>query len=249
MYLVAYEQLLWKSLKLAKNGDLMRIVAVDPGASGAIAVVDHGVPTAVYDMPTYQVKMATAKYRKQRGGGFKLDEKGRRIRYYPKRTTVCPIGVATLIADPSVLGGRTPEDAIVLLEKVEGRGDDGAVGAFKFGQAYSSVEAAILMAGFVPVYVYPAAWKRELGIDLKNKVAALHLARAMFGRACELSAAKHDGRGDALLMTYFASRRMEAASSGGAPWPPDNGDAGQHFSSQLEVPHEQRMSAFENAVR
>lgn len=227
----------------------MRIVAIDPGATGAIAVFEEGVPTALYDMPTYNIKMATPKYRKQRGGGFKLDADGKRIRYYPERTVVCPVLLSSIVGDASVLGGgRDPSDTLVVLEKVEARGKDGAVGAFKFGQAYAYIESAILAHGFVPTHVLPAAWKKELSIDIANKKAGLHMARAMYGQVCDIGAEKNDGRADALLIGLFAERKLAMANAGGSAWPPVNQPRQDHLKAQLDLAHHARMAQIDSAI-
>lgn len=156
---------------------MTRVVWLDPGMTGAIALIDTATKRhEVHDMPVMQ-----------------LD----------KRKTVNPYELRRLLASlkPDVVG---IEFSIPIPKK---RGKNGIIyntgmastGDFMYGAGvlFGAAGALDLQVEFV----YPAVWKRFFGLIGKTKEASRSLAIRKFPKlASQLRRVKDDGRAEALLM-------------------------------------------------
>lgn len=113
----------------------MRILGIDPGAKGALALVLHGHLEWVQDMPTRKHTLA--------GGTVK--------------TRIDPVRLAQVL--------RLARPDLIVLEQVNSHSGEGAAGAFSFGRGVGAVEGAIGAAlGMTATEVPPATWKRLVGV-------------------------------------------------------------------------------------
>lgn len=160
------------------------VFGVDPGLTGAIAVVLAGQYVHTNDMPTV--------------GRGKLG-----------RQNVCPTQLAEYIT--SFTGRVGLEHMLAVVEQVNGmnpRGKDGKErraggnGMFRFGKACGVVEG-VFGALQIPVhFVVPHVWKRALGLIGKDKEASRALAIELFPDA-PLSRKRDHGRAEALLIAKW----------------------------------------------
>lgn len=114
----------------------MRILGIDPGAKGALALVGpSGYLDALHDMPTRQHTLA--------GGTVK--------------TRIDTVKLAALL--------RELRPDAVFLEQVNSHSGEGPMGAFAFGRGVGALEGAIgACLGLQATEVPPATWKRLVGV-------------------------------------------------------------------------------------
>lgn len=157
----------------------MRVLGIDPGASGALALLVGGSLVNVIDMPTLKVTLA--------GGTVKTRIDCREL------------------AD--ILRHFQPE--AVFLEQVNSHAGEGPAGAFSFGRSVGSLEGAIAaVTGLYPTEVPPQAWKRVVGVrkgpEGDTKGPALDKARQLWPECGHLfRRKKDDGRADAALVGFY----------------------------------------------
>jgi crossover junction endodeoxyribonuclease RuvC len=102
----------------------------------------------------------------------------------------------------AALQGRTAHAVVELLSSMP---KQGIASAFQFGVGFGSV-LAVLQAMHISIeLITPAVWKRSYGLS-SNKHASLHKARLLYP-AAQLHLAKHDGRGESLLLARYALNR------------------------------------------
>lgn len=159
----------------------MRVVSVDPGFSGALAVWSDAdgtiAPLAVHDMPT----------------SIESVGKGRAARDRP-------------VIDLSALGAlmRDVQPDLVVVERVGTRPGQSAQSVFRFGEAYGAVLGAAAAVGARVVCLRPQEWRPAVGlVDGSEKRASLELARALFEPLSDrLKRQRDDGRAEALLIGH-----------------------------------------------
>jgi crossover junction endodeoxyribonuclease RuvC len=160
----------------------MRLIGIDPGATGAIAFLElgpDGRPAAldVIDMPTLRVR-----------GRSKLDE----------------YALARVI---DFRNDGEPFTACVI-EQGGVRPQNGRVGAAAFWLGVGAVRG-IVAANFIPIEtVSPAAWKRALRVQ-GDKDAARACASALFPRWAHIWQRRKDhGRAEAALIALHGASRV-----------------------------------------
>lgn len=167
----------------------MTIIAIDPGVSGAVAVLRHGRDPSVRDIPTIQQRVG--KNNRTRISAPLLAEQMRLI-------------------DDSV--EVTEVDPIVIIERLQampatrnqGRG---IVAEFGKGYAFGLVEGVVAACKFSYELVMPAVWKRAMGLTgdkEQSRAMALRLFPTLAG---ELARKKDEGRAEALLIAEYWRRK------------------------------------------
>jgi crossover junction endodeoxyribonuclease RuvC len=112
----------------------MRVLGIDPGVSGAAALVEDGALLEVADMPVAMSTRADGRIRRK----------------------VDPVALAVL------LRGWRPDIAIV--EHVHASPGMGVSSAFAFGHTAGSIDAVLAVLGCDPRHVSPPAWKRAMAV-------------------------------------------------------------------------------------
>ena len=156
---------------------MMKTIGIDPGAGGAIALLNDRQIVTVLDMPTVLVPSRTKSHRRRR------------------------IDAAGLAGALEALG---PVDA-AFVELAGPMPRDGSAGSFWFGKAAGVVEGCLAGLGFAGVtLVPPAVWKRRLNVPTP-KDAARARASQLFGEegAALWPLKKHDGRAEAAMIALF----------------------------------------------
>jgi crossover junction endodeoxyribonuclease RuvC len=163
----------------------MRIMGIDPGLSGALALLDTRTKEIVLaDMPVVTLSTKTVR-------------KGGR-----KRTKVHKVVDGKAVGD--WVERHRPDVAVV--EQVGSRPEQGVVSVFNFGEAFGAVTGAVTAMNVPLDRVYPAKWKRALGLIGTDKRASIKLARRKFKKSVPfLSRAKDHGRAEALLLAHYRS--------------------------------------------
>lgn len=167
---------------------------IDPGISGAIAVLADGVPISVDDMPVMEIgdksEVDAAKLAaiirgvRAANPGAYVSGCIERVRAMPPRGgggKVCP-------ACGSECGKRRA----------------GAQSSMNFGDNYGKAKAAFEILGIPYTRAEPQSWKRHYGLIGQDKDASRILAIARFpSMADRLKRKKDNGRAEALLIALW----------------------------------------------
>lgn len=155
---------------------------IDPGTSGAIAVIHDNKPVALYDMPLMARK----------AGGDMVD--GRGLATLLRKHRVDTHGAAVLVA----------------LEQVAAMPGQGVSSMFRFGQADGIIRGVVAAMRMPLVTVPPLRWKGTFGLRGSKaspieKDATRALAIERFPHLRDLLKRKKDvGRADALFIGLHA---------------------------------------------
>lgn len=153
------------------------ILAVDPGASGALAFLDLAAgKLEILDMPTVEVKRGAK-----------------------NKTEISPQMLAALIR------GRNP--TVAVLERVGAMPGQGTASMYQFGRGVGMIEGVLAALQVPTEYVTPQAWQKAVGArDGKdgNRQRAAELFPAYAGL---FARKKDDGRADAALMAFWKASR------------------------------------------
>jgi len=149
-------------------------IGIDPGQTGAIAIMEGGKITAVIDMPI----MA-----RTHGKGFQVD----------------PYSLTTALFDSKAT--RATE---VILEQVSAMPGQGGVSMFNFGEGVGVVKGVLGALQMSARFVTPQKWKKAAGLIGKDKDAARTLAIQLHPEvAGQLTRKKDGGRADAICIAHF----------------------------------------------
>lgn len=156
---------------------MTRIIGIDPGLSGAVAVLTGTDSLSVFDMPTMTV---------ERNGKAKRQVS------------------ATELAE--IIYIMKSDDCHVYCERVGAMAGQGVTSVFSFGRSFGMIEG-ILAAFKLPVtYVAPATWVKAVGRG-QGKDASRARAMEIFpNNQTDFKRVKDDGRADAALIAYWGSR-------------------------------------------
>lgn len=158
------------------------IIAVDPGAKGAVAFFTPGAGMLeIIDMPVIEIT---------RNGKTKSE--------------ISPQLLASVIR-PRLEAATTPVSAII--EKVGAMPGQGVSSMFQFGRGVGMIEGVLATLHLTIHYVTPQQWQKAVGVrggKDGGRARAVELFPAyasMFGRA------KDDGRADAALIAWWGATR------------------------------------------
>jgi len=153
------------------------ILAIDPGAKGALAFFDVRACTLeVIDIPTVQVK---------RGQKLKLE-------ISPQMTA-------------AIISARKP--MVAVMEKTGAMPGQGVSSMYQFGRSVGMLEGILAALQIPVSYVSPQVWQKDVGSrDGKdgNRARAAEIYPAYAG---EFARKRDDGRADAALMAWWMATR------------------------------------------
>ena len=160
----------------------MKIIGADPGAFGAIAIVDTvDRSLSIIDMPTIKVK---------RG---------------PRNVNQVD---ATLLAE--ALHGRVDGVAHAYIEKTWAMTGQGVSSSFAFGRAGGVLEGVLAALGVPITLVPPATWTKSMR-RFAGKDASRERAVELFPEHARMfSRKKDDGRADAALIAMWGLEHANA---------------------------------------
>lgn len=155
------------------------LFGADPGLKGGLALYDWRTKGVwAYRIPTMQVERAN-------------------------KTTARQVDAAALMA--LIEGLSAVEPTATVLELVQGWGEDGAAGAFVFGEAYGTLKTCLVLAGPPVSFVPPSRWKPVVGAP-KNKKLAIARATELMPRGAHLwPEQSDDGLAEAALLAYYGA--------------------------------------------
>ena len=156
----------------------MRVLGVDPGATGALAMLDTDLDALVLaDMPSALVRTGKA-----------------------RRRQVSETWLADLV--------RTYEPDCAWVERVHSLPGQGVTSSFSFGLAYGLVRGVLAALQVPATFVTPNEWKRALHLGADKNEARLIAARLFPANAQSFVRVSDDGRAEAALLAWFGSRQF-----------------------------------------
>ena len=156
------------------------IVGIDPGLSGAIAVLGpSGDLCDVIDMPTFEI-----------------------VRNKSKKRDVDTVAFARIIAE---LSGNASH---VVVERVGAMPGQGVTSMFAFGKCYGIIHG-VIAADRLPVTEYtPQFWKKKLGVQQGKDAARKRACELWPDRSEWFKRVKDDGRAEAALIAECGRREL-----------------------------------------
>ena len=153
----------------------MRIIGIDPGLSGGIAVLDDLKIFEIFDMPI----MSEGKKNKNQLNSAQLVN----------------------IMNKHVLG---KDNTFVIVEQVSAMPGQGVTSMFNFGQTFGSIKGICAALGLPIFYVRPAKWKKHFELINSSKDASRTKVIEMYPSISSRLAKKKDvNKADAILIARY----------------------------------------------
>ena len=153
----------------------MRIIGIDPGLSGGIAVLDDLKIYDIFDMPI----MSEGKKNKNQLNSAQLVN----------------------IINKHVL---KKENTFVIVEQVSAMPGQGVTSMFNFGQTFGSIKGICAALGLPIFYVRPAKWKKHFELINSSKDASRTKVIEMYPSISSRLAKKKDvNKADAILIARY----------------------------------------------
>ena len=159
----------------------MRIIGIDPGLSGGIAILDDLKIFDLFDMPI----MAEGKKNKNQLNSAQLVN----------------------IIKKNIISGSTS----VIVEQVGAMPGQGVTSMFNFGQTFGSIKGICAALNLPIFFVRPAKWKKHFELINSSKDASRTKVIEMYPSVSEkLSRKKDVNKADAILIArYFRDCRAQ----------------------------------------
>lgn len=153
----------------------MRVLGLDPGATGAIAMLDTDLAALVVcDMPSTLVKVGK-QHRRQ----------------------ISEFWLADIL--------RVYEPDAAWIERVHALPKQGVTSSFSFGLSYGLARGVLAALGVPVQLVTPQEWKREFRLGPDKNEARIIAARLFPQNAACFTRVKDDGRAEAALLALFGA--------------------------------------------
>lgn len=156
-------------------------MGIDPGYSGAIAVLEFDRPTKqitslrMHDMPVY--------YKEN------------------NRKTIDIAGLKVILMEQ----GNVDH---IMIEQVASRPGDGPVGAFSFGTGYGILLGLCAGMNLPHTTVLPTVWKKDLSVPANKDEARARASQLLPLYSSFWLLKKHDGRAEAALIALHGIRKL-----------------------------------------
>jgi crossover junction endodeoxyribonuclease RuvC len=155
----------------------MKIIGIDPGLSGAIAVLEDNKIQDIFDMPV----MPEGKKNKRQLNSAQL---------------------VKLLKDNI----KKDEEAVIIVEQVNAMPGQGVTSMFNFGQTFGAIKGICAALGLSIFFVRPAKWKKHFELINSSKDASRTRAIEMYPSfSNQLSKKKDVNKSDAILIARFYS--------------------------------------------
>ncbi len=158
----------------------MRIIGIDPGISGAIAILENKKVIGIFDMPV----MAEGKKNKRQLNSAQL---------------------VNIIKENII----TNDEVAVVVEQVNAMPGQGVTSMFNFGQTFGAIKGVCAALTLPIFFVRPAKWKKYYELINSSKDSSRTRAIEMYPSFSHQLAKKKDvNKSDAILIAryYFDTR-------------------------------------------
>ena len=155
----------------------MKIIGIDPGLSGAIAILENNKVLSIFEMPV----MSEGKKNKRQVNGAQIyNEISSRIKNY------------------------NINDIKVVIEQVSAMPGQGVTSMFNFGQSFGVLKGICSAMQISMYFVRPAKWKKYFNLINSQKDASRTKAIQIFPYiSSQLSKKKDANKADAILLASF----------------------------------------------
>ena len=159
----------------------MKIVGIDPGLSGAIAILEDKKVLNIFDMPV----MAEGKKNKRQLNSAQL---------------------VNIIKENTIKN----EDIAVVVEQVNAMPGQGVTSMFNFGQSFGAIKGVCAALNLPIFFVRPSKWKKHFELINSSKDASRTKVIEMYPSLSNQLAKKKDvNKSDAILIArYFDDMRV-----------------------------------------
>jgi len=165
----------------------MRIIGIDPGLSGGIAILEDNKVKEMFDMPV----MSDGKKNKRQLNSALL---------------------AQLVKDNI----KDIDDSIMVVEQVNAMPGQGVTSMFNFGQTFGAIKGICAALNLPIFFVRPAKWKKHFELINSSKDASRTKVIEMYPSIAEkLSKKKDVNKSDAILIArYYSETRFKEDTKG-----------------------------------
>ena len=160
----------------------MKIIGVDPGLSGAIAILEDKKVFSIIDMPV----MAEGKKNKRQLNSAQL------------------VNIIRENTNPK-------EDIAVVVEQVNAMPGQGVTSMFNFGQTFGAIKGICAALGLPIFFVRPSKWKKHFNLINSSKDSSRTKVIEMYPSLSSQLAKKKDvNKSDAILIArYYCDTRFQ----------------------------------------
>ena len=160
----------------------MKIIGIDPGLSGAIAILEDKKVFSISDMPV----MAEGKKNKRQLNSAQL------------------VNIIKENTNPK-------EDIAVVVEQVNAMPGQGVTSMFNFGQTFGSIKGICAALGLPIFFVRPSKWKKHFNLINASKDSSRTKVIEMYPSLSSQLAKKKDvNKSDAVLIArYYCDTRFQ----------------------------------------
>ena len=153
----------------------MKIIGIDPGLSGAIAILENNKVLRIFDIPT----MTEGKKNKRQLN-------------------------SALLVDLLRENIANTEDVAVVVEQVNAMPGQGVTSMFNFGQTFGAIKGICAALNLPIFFVRPSKWKKHFELINSSKDASRTKAIEMYPKLSNQLAKKKDvNKSDAILIARF----------------------------------------------
>ena len=160
----------------------MKIIGIDPGLNGAIAVLENNKVKEIFDVPV----MPEGKKNKRQLNSAQLVKMLKDISY-------------------------NKEETVVVVENVSAMPGQGVTSMFNFGQTFGAIKGICAALGLPIFFVRPAKWKKHFDLINSSKDASRTKVIEMYPSISPRLTKKKDvNKADAILIArYFRDCRAQ----------------------------------------
>ena len=153
----------------------MKIIGIDPGISGGIAVLENKRVLSIFDMPV----MSEGKKNKRQLNSAQL----------------------VTIRKENI---QSNDEVVVVVEQVNAMPGQGVTSMFNFGQTFGAIKGVCAALGLPIFFVRPSKWKKHFELINSSKDSSRTKAIEMYPAFSNQLAKKKDvNKSDAILIARF----------------------------------------------
>ena len=155
----------------------MKVIGIDPGLSGAIAILENNKVLSIFDMPI----MAEGKKNKRQLNSAQL------VNIIKENTS-------------------KSEEIAVVVEQVNAMPGQGVTSMFNFGQTFGAIKGVCAALDLPIFFVRPSKWKKYFELINSSKDSSRTKVIEMYpSLSAQLSKKKDVNKSDAILIAKFYS--------------------------------------------